>query len=525
MAVVIAAAVPVVLAAEEGSPAAAEVSAAAEVRGGGKLVTENDSIEDLIFDFLGEVTEPFTLKELFESTGIEPAPKIEEETRQLLLTIDEFVEDGDRFHPKALFLSDIPIRIMPTEYEIQEGILIPGHRLLPFHAEGLLADEISFTTTGKTGKKGEIKTQTISMKMPDLHVYFSLMDLQKIPILNIEDILDDNADLNVQVCRMKTFYKSHKFQFGDSLILRAVNFNEGVFSIEYDSYENYEARIFEIEKMDRAFIKVLNGVIKRELFFPNVEKQLLYTYYTLKQDRDYKWEIPGTALGPLLAKTGDIVFSALPNGRTVFHFRDQSLEDLAVYPDFEEILDEIDDEELDLATIEGILKFLNNNNGITIVRALLFDAITKNKRFNYTEIENYLFDGLEKPYMPREFKKIFKALVQDEYRKVKKEFRLEYAYLPITTAREKLLEQALVVSRFLRYLDEEMVELGALPKNEMMHLMELDHVFEEILEELDSSQVNGECDSTEVHRIVKIVDRVSAELPGLFEAIRLKLGL
>jgi hypothetical protein len=28
---------------------------------------------------------------------------------------------------------DIPIRIMPTTYEIQEGILIPGHRMLPFH--------------------------------------------------------------------------------------------------------------------------------------------------------------------------------------------------------------------------------------------------------------------------------------------------------------------------------------------------------------------------------------------------------
>jgi hypothetical protein len=139
-------------------------------------------------------------------------------------------------------------------------------------------------------------------------------------------------------------------------------------------------------------------------------------------------------------------------------------------------------------------------------------------------MEAYLFEKHEKPYLPREYKKIFKKLLQEEFNKIKEQFDLKYAYLPITTARKKILEQLSVISGFLHSLDEEMVEPDELPKKEMMHLMDLIGSFDEMLVELETLQLEGTKDVSDIHRVIKIIEKVGRELPGLFNTIWEKLG-
>lgn len=479
-------------------------------------------VEELL-DFLIEIDRPFSLDDVFNQTNIEKTGKTESEINRLLTTSDEFVIEDGRILPRAAVLKDISLRIQPTELELKKGILVPGHRLLPFHPLGVPMDEITFQDDGKT-----VRTRKIKLKLPELHIFYSLMDMQKVPILNIEDLLEDNADLKIKVFSMNPFYKKHGFELGDTLIVKSLDFSEGIFSIQYDPYDNYQTRIFQIQKQDRSFLKTLKKVIKQDLQFPNTEKQLLYTYYYLGKNKhkgeSWPWDLPGSPLGPMVVQDKEITFSPLPNGRTVFHFVNQDPDDMAVYPDFDDLLAG-DDEEFDLHTIDGILKFLNNNNGIIAVRALLFQQITNRERFNYSKVEEYLFDGLDKPYMPVEFRKLFKSLVTGEYKKIKNDFDLKYAYLPFTSARQKMLELALEISRFLRYLDSQMVALDQLPKNEMIQLMELDSSFEDILEDLDSLQLQGKNDNKEIQRVLKIVGRLEEDMPQLFKAIAEKLGL
>jgi hypothetical protein len=438
----------------------------------------------------------------------------------LIRSIDEFVEEENRFYPKISFLKDIPIRVLPTDLEIKTGILIPGHRLLPFYPMGGPVDDISLVYRGKP-----IKTKIIALKMSELHIYFNLMDLHKIPIINVEDILEKNADLEIKVFNLEKFYKIHDFMVEDTIILKSVDFIEGVFSLEYDSHENYQSHIFEIQRLDKLFMDTLKKVLEKGIFFPNVEKQLLYTYFYLKKNHRGKWlwPQPGTALGPLISKNKKITFTSLSNGRTIFHFVHQSPDEFVDYPDFEDLL-AAKDEEPDLTTITGALQSLNNPYNITIVRALIFEQITNRKNFNYPEIEKYLFDGCEKPYIPQEFQKVLKTLLKEEYNKIKDGFDLKYAYLPITTAREKILEQSLVISGFLQSLDEEMVEPDELPKKEMMHLMELIRSFDEMLLELETLQLEGTDDVSEIHRVIKIIEKTASELPNFFKTIREKLG-
>lgn len=480
---------------------------------------QGNNRDDIIFEYLEEMDQAFTLTDLFKATGVKKTKKNETEISELIQAADHIVLDKKTFYPKSTFLQDVPFRIQPTEFEIKKRILIPGHRMLPFHPPGMFMGEMVFQYNGSP-----VKTKRMTLKMEEIQFYFCLMDLQKFPIINIEDILQDDADLEIEVCDLKSFYKQNEFKVGDTIIAKPIDFQAGFFSLRYDSSDNYQRHIFEIQKRDRLFMDTLKEVMQKELVFPNIEKQLLYTYFYLRRE-ETPWTVPGTALGPLLAEEPDVRFSPLPNGRIVFHFAHQTVDDLDVYPDLPDYLEEIEaeEEEFEFDTIDGILKFLNNNNDRVVVRALLLDQITEQNGFSYQKIEDYLFDGLEKPYMPPELRAVFKLLVKQEYEDLEEAFDPAYAFLPVTTTRKKILEASLLISKFLRSLDAQEVPLEALPKNEMMHLMELDRSLAEVLLTIETSQLEGENNNSDIRRIQKMVERVIPELPRIFDVICAKI--
>jgi len=261
-----------------------------------------------------------------------------------------------------------------------------------------------------------------------------------------------------------------------------------------------------------------------ELVFPNVEKQLLYTYFLLSRGADAApWTIPGSALLALLKARGEIKASSLADGRILFHFAHQNVEDLKVNPDLNDFanmaLEELD-EEPEFDTIDGILKYLGNNNDIVVVRALLLDQITAQKKFSYKAVEDYLFDGAPKPFMPPELRAPFKELVHDEFYEITASFDPAYAFLPITTARKKVLEAMLLISGFLRSLDAQGVQPDQLPQDDMMNLMELDRNLAEFLSAIEAAQLEGENNSAEVRRVLKMIDVALSQLPNVFDLIR-----
>ncbi len=475
---------------------------------------KENKLEETLFNYLAEIHTPFTMGDFFKGTALKRTQKNELEISDMIQSTEYFVLHKKKFYPRDSFLKPIPLRIAPTQLELERGILIPGHRIMPFHPFGVMIDDVTFQYKGKP-----IKTKVMAFKMAELQIYFSLMDMQKIPIHNIEAILDENADLEINVLDMHSFYQEHHFDMGDSIIVKSVNFLDGIFSIQYDSLDNFQDNVFHVQQIDRKFLESLKQIIQTKLVFPNVEKQLLYTYFNM---RDESWTVPGTALGPLLHQNPDIIFSALPNGRTIFHLSDQDFEDLDAYPDFADYAGH-ENQENDFSSIDGILRYLDNNNDAVVVRALLLEMITQKKRYNYSTIEKYLFEDLPKPYMPKELRDLFQFLVREEFQFLKKSFNPSLAFLPITTARQKILEVLLQISIFLRSLDSQRVQLEKLPKNEMMHLMELDRALVEVLYHLEAAQLEEKIASQEVHRILKMVERMSSELPRMFDVILSKI--
>ena len=179
----------------------------------------------------------------------------------------------------------------------------------------------------------------------------------------------------------------------------------------------------------------------------------------------------------------------------------------------------------DLESVEGVLQYLGNNNSLTVVRALVLDQLSSQKRYSYKFIENYLFKGLEKPFMPDDICSEFKKMVRREYQEIKRKYNPESAFLPLTTVRKKILDVELQISEFLRYLDAAMILPEELPQDDMMRLMELDKTLHEILVNLEVSQLSGEVNIVEIKKTLKLLDRLIPELPGRLNRIKSNLNL
>ena len=120
---------------------------------------QKENIENIVFPFVARAEEPFTVDTLFERTGLHRSAENLRETWMFLRSDDSLVEKNQSFYPKSLFLKNIPIRVLPTEEELKEGIWIPGHRLLPFYPQSILQEGVYFTLKDS----GEpLKTKTIA---------------------------------------------------------------------------------------------------------------------------------------------------------------------------------------------------------------------------------------------------------------------------------------------------------------------------------------------------------------------------
>ena len=195
--------------------------------------------EDLVLDYLVEAVAPFTVLDLIQATGMDQSPENQEDINFILTSLPDFVVEDGVFYPKESFLSGIPFRIKPSEFEIQEGILIPGHRFIPFQPFALAQKDLFYVSAAEP-----LKTREIKLKAKHMIIYFSLLDFERMPIKNIEDILDDDSDLFVDAIDMRQFYKRHNFVFGDSIIADTNLDDPGVFTLTYDSWENSEIHQF-----------------------------------------------------------------------------------------------------------------------------------------------------------------------------------------------------------------------------------------------------------------------------------------
>jgi len=146
--------------------------------------------------------------------------------------------DDDMYQTRRSFYNGGQFLIKPTEYEVSEKILVPGHRFFPFCSERLFPEEMKL----KADSKG-IRRKIVQMTMKESGIFHSLLGYEEFNEIlcqdgeNFDKMIDfdvnDNPVLNFKVFNLKSFYKAHSFSTGDAIMVTVNDFDKGKCELEY----------------------------------------------------------------------------------------------------------------------------------------------------------------------------------------------------------------------------------------------------------------------------------------------------
>lgn len=474
-----------------------------------------NQFEEKLFDFFCSAKTPFTYKKLFSTIGIRKNKSYEVYLNTFFENTELFIKDGDTIYPKSCFLNDYLLRIIPTPYEIENNILILGHRIIPFQPFGATVESIELYYEDKA-----IEIEEKVFTLEQLDIYFSLLDIDKMPFRSIKKGKSKQIkEVSISVYKMADFYKKNNFKRGDSIIINSPDFSEGDYNIFYESIEIQNEHILRIDKEERAFLDALKEVLKIKISSISVEKQLLHTYFLLK---DRKPTIPLTTIGPLLLKCNDIKITMLPNGSKVLLPKEQSVDELNNLF-INEDLRENGKRELNKESLESILNYLGNTNSEVIVRAVIFVQHAFGG-YNYERLIEYVFADCRPPLFPGRLEKYFKKQVEQFAREIEGIYNHNPPLLPVNMTRKNVLDCLLSISKFLRSLDRMRIEVNRLPKDEMFALSTITGNLENMLHffefwDRQPEQTEG------IIELNETIDNFKDNLGYIFENIRDKIEL
>ncbi|MDR1429717.1 MAG: plasmid pRiA4b ORF-3 family protein [Spirochaetaceae bacterium] len=198
--------------------------------------------EDALYDFLENATDSFTIDDVasfIRMVDSQGARRLGGEicsfinARNLAFRVDKkhLISRRGCFEP-------VPFVIHPSRTEIMNGILIPGHRCIPFANPALLPQEYTFLW-----KKDAVSYTTTEGPPEDFYPYYSLFGEEYAPQYvardNPEnesafngDPYEDPPEVSVHTLDMRNVYRASSFVPGDVFAVRTLDWKNGVFELE-----------------------------------------------------------------------------------------------------------------------------------------------------------------------------------------------------------------------------------------------------------------------------------------------------
>ena len=198
--------------------------------------------ENALYDFLENVTEPFTLDDVTMFINMLKLSENKTLSKEITAMINarniafplnnlQWVSRRGCFEPVAFVIS-------PSRLELLNGILIPGHRCVPFANPMLLPHEYVFCWKGEA-----IPVSTTEGPPEDFYPYYCVFGEEYAPQFiasdNHEneaafnsDPYEDPPEVSIHTLDMRNIYRETSFIPGDHFVVRTLDWKEGRFGLE-----------------------------------------------------------------------------------------------------------------------------------------------------------------------------------------------------------------------------------------------------------------------------------------------------
>jgi hypothetical protein len=456
--------------------------------------------EDALHTFLENVTEPFTLEDVTEFVHMMdsdsarnrklPIDNDSARNRNLPSEIAAFLNSSDmafRADDEGQWLSrrgcfeDVPFVISPTRLELLNGILIPGHRCIPFANPVAMPHEYKFFWQDK-----EILWTTTEGPPEDFYRFYSFFGEEYAPQYMARDNPDNEAafsidpfedppEVSIHTLDMTNIFRETSFVPGDRFVVRTRDWKEAHFNLEKVGKDDWEQT--ELDTWFKAAEGGFDCSFSRLGPGNSTEEQIAFAYwYGGERMRD----VPAYSLEEFLFEKTDSIENVVYGIASRFWFAGKDIPDskrllgLAVPPDktfFEDILVRagVPISEYVLSAYSRDALFRNEKDINNVMDRIIPPVITmKDKEWNY--IADYVEDTMDE--------------LRDRYT-----LFLDQGMGPI---RQRVGELHAAVVELAARLQKGEMDISWLPKHTFIMLSQIQGHAAHLLEDLDTNEAPPE---------------------------------
>ena len=199
--------------------------------------------EEAFYNFLENTTTPFALKDITEYVRLQDSEWAENLPVEIAAffasTAVAFPMDKRRWISRRGFFEKIPFVISPTKLELLNGILIPGHRCLPFANPAKMPHEYEFFWEGN-----QVPWTTTEGPPDEFYLYYNIFGREYSPQIvardNPEneiafmnsDPYEDPLEVSIHTLDMRNIFREAAFVPGDHFVVRTRDWKAGAFDLE-----------------------------------------------------------------------------------------------------------------------------------------------------------------------------------------------------------------------------------------------------------------------------------------------------
>ena len=434
--------------------------------------------EEALYDFLDNADEPFDLEEIVTYIkSVEPRRinKLAAETEAFINLRRLAFPSGIRhWVSRRGCFEKLSFVISPSRLELVNGILVPGHRCMPFANYGLLPQEYVFYWKGR-----QIPFTTTEGSPEDFYPFYSIFGEEYVPqyiardnpeneeAFNI-DPYNDPPEVSIKTLDMRNIYRETSFVPGDRFTVKTIDWKAGAFDLEKVSKDEWkESELLEwFEAAETGFESSFNNLGPGSC----TEEQIAFAYWF---GGERMRSLPAYSLEYFLFEKTEKVEIAAYGIETRFWHAGCEI------PDIKEL--DIHDTRPDKTSIEEIFSQLKIPVSEFVIQSYIRDSLFREEQNAELITERLIPLSAEINNRDRKFLCDYIESVQEEFR----EFYTAFSDKAMGPVRSRAAELHTAVVDLALKLNKSGADLSWLPRHTYIILSQIQNHMAAVLEDLD----------------------------------------
>jgi hypothetical protein len=438
--------------------------------------------EDALYDFLENATGQFTLDAITAYVKAVDNKRVSRLSIEIAGYLDTqklaFPRGPKKWISRRGCFEDARFVIKPSRMELLNGILIPGHRCVPFANPVLLPQEYVFYW-----KKKPIPVSDTEGAPEEFYPYYTVLGeeyaAQYVARDNPEnesaftDDFDDPAEVSIRTLDMRNIYRETGFVPGDRFVAKIIDWKNGGFELEKvakDTWSEADLAQWQLaaeEGFEASFRNLGPGL--------STEEQIAHAYfYGGRRIRD----VPAYSLEEFLFEKTDRI-EVVPYGiETRFWFVGKEIPDAAELVDMLRIPDK--------TLVESVLTAKKVPISEYMIQAYVRDALFRNE----ADISELLL-RIVPPVIAQTLKDTDWDIFIEYVAEIFEEFREEYSLfkdVSLGPVRQRAAELHTAVIEFVAGLRSDGINAAYLPRHTFIILSQIQNHTAALLDELDTDE-------------------------------------